>query len=79
MSDPIGQLKWRYEDLAWHDKVRAGSDTNLLVREALRHAVDIRDKHTLEPLGARPIFLVAVLNRLCEVLDVDTSELWDSA
>jgi len=34
--------------------------------------------HSNEPLGARPVLLVDVLNRLCQVLAVDTKDLWDS-
>jgi hypothetical protein len=69
-------LDWRWEDLAWRDNV--GSNPKLITREALRRAVDIRDTNATDPLSlrARPVFLVDVLNRLCEVLNVATEDLW---
>jgi hypothetical protein len=75
MSDVPGALHWRWEDPTW--PVRVGEEPSRIVREALRRAVDIRDRHSDEPLAARPVFLVDVLNRLCEVLAVDTKDLWD--
>ncbi len=75
MSDIPGELHWRWEDPTWPDRV--GDDPSRIVREALRRAVDIRDKHNSGPLAARPVFLVDVLNRLCEVLAVETNDLWD--
>jgi hypothetical protein len=57
-----------------------GSDSERIVRETLRRAVDIRDSGAARApasLSARPICLVDVLNRLCEVLNVRTEHLWD--
>ncbi len=66
---------WRWEDMAWPDKV--GKDSSKILLEALRRAVDIRDKPSEFDLPARPVMLVAVLDQLCEVLDVNGSDLWD--
>jgi hypothetical protein len=57
-----------------------GTDPERIVREAVRRAVDIRDSQAAEApssLSARPVFLVDVLNKLCEVLNVSTERLWD--
>jgi hypothetical protein len=73
-----GGLSWRWEDLAWRGRV--GNDAERIAREALRRAVDIRDSDAASApstLSARPVFLVDVLNRLCEVLNVRTEDLWD--
>jgi hypothetical protein len=71
-EDGQGGLSWRWEDLRW--RVRVGSDSERIVREALRRAIDIRDSASL---SARPVFLVDVLNKLCEALNVRTERLWD--
>jgi hypothetical protein len=65
---------WRYNDSRWRDRV--GDDVSATVREALRRAVDMRD--TVLEAGGRPTMLVDVLNHLVELLQVDTSSLWDS-
>ena len=72
MEDSQGGLGWRCEDLRWPERV--GSDSERIVREALRRAIDIRDSASL---SARPVFLVDVLNKLCDVLNVRTEHLWD--
>jgi hypothetical protein len=69
-----GDLSWRWEDLRWRE--RLGSDSERIVREALRRAIDMRDSEAAN-LSARPVFLVDVLNKLCEVLNVRTERLWD--
>jgi hypothetical protein len=68
-----GDLSWRWEDLRWRERV--GSDSERIVREALRRAIDMRDSEAAN-LSARPVFLVDVLNKLCEVLNVRTERLW---
>jgi hypothetical protein len=67
---------WRWEDPTWRSRV--GNNPKSIAREALRRAVDLRDTNAADPrnLKARPVFLVDVLNRLCEVLDVETEDLW---
>jgi hypothetical protein len=60
--------------LRWRE--RLGSDSERIVREALRRAIDMRDSEAAN-LSARPVFLVDVLNKLCEVLNVRTERLWD--
>jgi hypothetical protein len=78
VEDGEGSLSWRWEDLRWRERV--GSDSQRIVREALRRAVDIRDLEAAtapSSLRARPVFLVDVLNKLCEVLNVRTERLWD--
>jgi hypothetical protein len=69
-----GDLSWRWEDLRWRERV--GSDSERIVREALRRAIDMRDSEAAN-LSARPVFLVDVLNKLCEVVNVRTERLWD--
>ena len=71
-----GTLQWRWEDLTWRNRV--GDNPQWIAREALRRAVDIRDTNVIDArsLSARPVFLVDVLNRLCEVLNVETDHLW---
>ena len=71
-------FEWRWEDLRWRERV--GNDSERIVREALRRAVDIRDSEAAaapSSLSARPLFLVDVLNKLCEVLNVRTERLWE--
>lgn len=47
-----------------------------MLLEALRRAVDIRDTSAQRiALRARPLFLVDVLNALCESMNVDSSDL----
>ena len=58
----------------------SGKRSRRIVREALRRAVDVRDSESAKApsgLSARPVFLVDVLNKLCEVLNVSTERLWD--
>ena len=77
-DDGLGGMSWRWEDLRWRERV--GSDPERIVREALRRAVDVRDSESAKApsgLSARPVFLVDVLNKLCEVLNVSTERLWD--
>jgi len=71
-----GALQWRWEDLTWRNRV--GDNPHWIAPEALRRAVDIRDTKVIDAgsLGARPVFLVDVLNKLCEVLRVETDDLW---
>jgi hypothetical protein len=45
-------------------------DVDWLMREALRRAVDIRDRGS-EPLAGRPVMLVDVLNALKDALGFD--------
>jgi hypothetical protein len=48
-------------------------DTEWLMREALRRAVDIRDvAASREPLSTRPVMLVDVLNALKDAMGFDT-------
>jgi len=65
---------WTYHDPNWRDRV--GDSVDATVREALRHAIDIRDSGVSGNLG-RPVFLVDVLNHLTELLRVDTASLWE--
>jgi hypothetical protein len=52
----------------------------MLVREAMRRAVDIRDTNARGgELSARPLVLVDVLNALSESLQVDGSDVWDGS
>ena len=70
-------LDSRWSDPRW--KQALGDDVPSTAREAVRRAVDLRD--TLAEAGSpdatRAVFLVAVLNHLTSLLDVDTNELWD--
>lgn len=69
---------WRWEDPRWRDWTE--EDPQRLLLEALRRAVDIRDTNAQRiALGARPLFLVDVLNALCESMNVDDSDLWDGS
>jgi hypothetical protein len=69
------QEPWRWEDPTW---ARPESDVglSLLLLEALRRAVDIRDNPASVGLSARPVMLVGVLNAACEAAGVDTTSLW---
>ena len=72
-SDPI--YGWRWDDPRW--RTWTGSDPAKLLFEALRRAVDIRDRSAEHvSLGARPLFMVDVLNELCKAMAVDGSDLW---
>jgi hypothetical protein len=71
-------IGWSYGNRSY--KNHAG-DAEWLMREALRRAIDIRDRGD-EPVGARPVMLVDVLNALEGTLgfeDVDTIALWSEA
>ena len=67
---------WRWEDATW--KTRAGNDQRALILEALRRAVDIRDRNAEGvTLRLRPVMLVDVLNALAASAGADTSALWE--
>jgi hypothetical protein len=66
---------WTWSDPRWRQRV--GDDTAATVREALRRAIDLRDLRGGETRSGRPVLLVDVLNHLGDLLDVDTSSLWD--
>jgi hypothetical protein len=67
---------WRWEDPRWRDWT--GDDPAQLLLEALRRAVDIRDRNAEQVrLSARPLMLVDVLNALCTSLQVDGTDIWD--
>lgn len=64
-------------DYGKRDFVDHLDDPQWLMREALRRAVDIRDKHDGERLAGRQVMLVDVLNALSESLGFDTDgDLW---
>lgn len=69
-------IDWRWHDPTWRNRV--DEDPERTAREALRHAVALREH--LAEIGtrdsARAIFLVAVLSHLCALVDFDTTELW---
>ena len=69
---------WRWEDPRWSEW--AGDDPAKLLLEALRRAVDIRDR-TAEriTLSDRPLMLVDVLNALGKSLQVSGPDLWDGS
>jgi hypothetical protein len=49
-----------------------------LILEALRRAVDIRDRNAEQiALSVRPVMLVQVLNALARSAGVDTGQLWE--
>ena len=78
VEDGEDGLGWRWADPDWRERV--GSDPQRILREAFRRAVDIRDSEAAmapSSLSARPVFLVDVLNKLCDVLNVRTERLWD--
>jgi hypothetical protein len=69
---------WRWEDPRWREWT--GDDPAKLLLEALRRAVDIRDRNAEQiRLSARPLMLVDVLNALCLSLQVNGSDLWDGS
>ena len=69
---------WRWEDPRWQEWT--GADPALLVLEAIRRAVDIRDTSAQRiNLSARPLMLVEVLNALSESLHVGGSDIWDGS
>jgi hypothetical protein len=69
---------WRWEDPRWREWT--GDDPANLLLEALRRAVDIRDRSAEQVrLSARPLMLVDVLNALCASMRVNGSNLWDGS
>lgn len=62
--------EWNYGDPRWRE--HAG-DPQWLMREALRRAVDLRDRGIDSPVGPRPVMLVDVLNALSHALGYETS------
>ena len=67
---------WRWEDPRWREWTE--DDPSKILCEALRRAVDIRDTSARQnPLGARPVLLVDVLNALAASLGIVASDLWD--
>jgi len=69
---------WRWEDPRW--KEWTGNDAGKILLEALRRAVDIRDKNAQRiALGARPLILVDVLNALSASLKVSGADIWDGS
>jgi hypothetical protein len=69
---------WRWEDPRWREWT--GDDPAQLLLEALRRAVDIRDRSAEQVrLRARPLMLVDVLNALCTSLQVDGTGIWDGS
>jgi hypothetical protein len=65
---------WQYGNQLYKER---SDDPAWLMREALRRAVDIRDKRAGMSLGARPVLLVDVLNALSTALGYDTNgSLW---
>jgi hypothetical protein len=73
----LAMLDWVWSDPRWRDRV--GNDVPSAAREAVRRAVDLRDTLAEAQRGeaTRAVFLVAVLNHLCEQLAIDTTDLWD--
>jgi hypothetical protein len=68
---------WRWEDPTWESRV--GTSEQNLILEALRRAVDIRDRKAEQVgLSKRPVMLVDVLNALARSVGVDTGQLWES-
>ena len=69
---------WRWEDPRWREWT--GDDPANLLLEALRRAVDIRDRNAGQVrLSARPLMLVDVLHALCASMQVNGSSLWDGS
>jgi hypothetical protein len=70
--------EWRWEDPHWQEKM--GGDSESLLLECLRRAVDIRDRSAEGvPLRSRPVMLVAALNALTDSMGVTTGDLWDTS
>ena len=63
---------WIWADPRWRE--RTGPDPQLLLAEALRRAVDIRDAGGA--LSRRGTLLVDVLNELVATLGYDLGDLW---
>ena len=61
---------WRWSDRNWQE--RTGSDPEQVILEALRRAVDIRD----QGVTPRATLLVAVLNDLCDAMQIEVGDLW---
>jgi hypothetical protein len=77
-TDPSYMNGWRWEDPRWREWT--GDDPAKLLLEALRRAVDIRDRNAERiSLSARPLLLVDVLNALGKSLQVSGSDLWDGS
>lgn len=69
---------WRWEDPRWREWTE--DDPAKILLEALRRAVDIRDRSAERTaLGSRPLILVDVLHALCASLHVNGSDLWDGS
>ena len=69
---------WRWQDPRWQE--RTGNDPAKLLLEAVRRAVDIRDRTAARTnLSARAVILVDVLNALCKALQVDGSDIWNGS
>ncbi len=65
---------WTYGNRLYKER---GDDPEWLMREALRRAVDLRDKLPGMSLGSRRVMLVDVLNALSDALGYDTyASLW---
>jgi hypothetical protein len=74
---------WRWDDPRWREWTEG--DPGKLLIEALRRAVDIRDRSAEQvALSGRPLLLVDVLNELRRALNVwgldlrDGSDLWNA-
>jgi len=66
---------WNWADPRWRERV--GTDPQAILKEALRRAVDIRDKSAAgEPLSSRPVLLVEVLNAAFAALGYEAGNLW---
>ena len=65
-----GDLDRLLDDLGWRE--RTGDSAELVVREALRRAIAIRDGGSPN----RVVVLVDVLSRLGELTATDTTDLW---
>lgn len=69
---------WRWEDPRWREWT--GNDSQKLLHEALRRAVDIRDTNAQRiALQSRPLILLDVLNVLSASLQVGGSDIWDGS
>jgi hypothetical protein len=69
---------WSWSDPRWPEWT--GADPENLFLEALRRAVDIRDRNAEGAnLSARPVVLVDVLNALGQSLRGRGSDIWDGS
>jgi hypothetical protein len=69
---------WRWQDPRWQEWT--GNEPVNLLLEAVRRAVDIRDRTAARTnLSARAVILVDVLNALCKSLQVDDSDIWNGS